>query len=647
MNSNLKQILIKRHQLVSESNYETKELKAYYNAFLLANFGIIVDKPELLTKEMIEEISGLYRLNVPASYFKNPQDMKYYTKAELFIEQAVSYFLAYGAEDSHIKVFQKDLPEYTVGDELTLREFKILTEIEARVALAEILKAYCAYTRPWSIDEKAEVLDLVKSNLYDDFVINCGDNASSLLDLSSYFAHFMYKKDLVKYSILKAGERSVLELDSITKATISEALPLVMDCPMSKKQAKYFNTLVKKVGSSVKKATNFHSPYRIAKEALDAGDVYSAARIYAAHGSLLERNLKMLISRADPITACKILKLLPAKNPLVLYQLVNTILADDGQARTFTFTKNNLVRHHIETEYETTWRKSKLNDATRKLVYNSCLTLIEDAYKAQPSLGKVYIADNFYKVALPINTSASGKGIDVLPTGSRLPIKGDYIRTFVHWEKAFDIDSSLILVNEDHKLETLYFGNYYGEPYGNDILFSGDVTSPTGTEYYDIKLENMRKRGYKYIISTFHGFCSNLNSGEIHCGYQDKSDLNTKAWDPKNIAFQMHVKGDSRACIAFAIDLETKEIIVLNLIRDSDSRVVGVSDYKAIEKYLGSSALDINIGTIIGYRGEIVSSPEEADIVFDDNYKSENENQKVVRSYETEKLVAIINTEKK
>jgi hypothetical protein len=109
----------------------------------------------------------------------------------------------------------------------------------------------------------------------------------------------------------------------------------------------------------------------------------------------------------------------------------------------------------------------------------------------------------------------------------------------------------------------------------------------------------------------------------------------------------MHVKGDSRACIAFAIDLETKEIIVLNLIRDSDSRVVGVSDYKAIEKYLGSSALDINIGTIIGYRGEIVSSPEEADIVFDDTYKSENENQKVVRSYETEKLVAIINTENK
>lgn len=641
--TDVKQILIKRRVLIVDSAYEKKELSAYYNAFLLANFGIVVDKPDLVTKGMINDIAELYRLNVPSSYFKNPQDMKYYTKAELFIEQVVSYFLAYGLEDSHVEVFKKDLPEYTVGDELKLRDFKIVSHPEARLILIEILKDYCNYTHPWSLDEKEEVLELVKSNLYDDFVINCGDNACSLLDLSSYFARFMYKKDLVKYSIQKAGERSNLELDPITKATIAEALPLVLDCPMSKKQAKYFNTLVKKVGSSVKKATNFHSPYRIAKEALDAGDVYNAARIYAAHGSLLERNLKMLISRADPITACKILKLLPAKNPLVLYQLVNTILADDGQARTFAFTKNNLVKHHTETDYETKWRKSKLNDATRKLVYNSCLTLIEEAYKAQPSLGKVYIADNFYKIALPVNTSASGKGIDVVPTGSRLSIKSDYIRTFVHWEKAFDIDSSLILVDNENKLESLYFGNYHAKRYDDDVLFSGDVTSSTGTEYYDIKLENMRKRGYKYIISTFHGFCSNLNSGDIHCGYQDKTDLNTEAWDPKNIAFQMHIKGDTRACVGFAIDLETREIIILNLMRDSDCRVVGPADYKMIEKYLSSSALDLNMGTVISYRGEVVSSPEEADIVFDDNYKSEDENQKVVRSYETEKLVAIIN----
>jgi hypothetical protein len=85
--------------------------KAYLNAFLLSNFGIVVDKPELLTKEMVKDISDVYKLEVPASYFKNPQDTRFYTAEELLIEQCVSYFLAYGAEDSHVKVFDKELPE--------------------------------------------------------------------------------------------------------------------------------------------------------------------------------------------------------------------------------------------------------------------------------------------------------------------------------------------------------------------------------------------------------------------------------------------------------------------------------------------------------------------------------------------------------
>lgn len=637
------QILIKRHYLLSTGvkNYNEVNL-AYHNAFLLSNFGIIVDKPKLLTKEMMDEIACLYKLNVPASYFKNPQDMKYYTKAELFIEQVVSYFLAYGAENSHVEVFQKDLPEYTVGDELVLRKFSILSEAEADEVLSNILRDYCNYTRPWSVDELNEVLFLL-NEYYNNFEVKCGDNACSLLDSDTSFARFMYKKDLVKYSIQKNGEHSKLNLTADCKHIIEAALPLVKNCPMSKKQAKYFNTLAKHLGVSVKKSTNESSPYKYAKEALDKNDVLGAAKIFAANGSLLERNLKMLISRADPMTACEILKMVPANNPLVLYQLVSNLSEDSGASRTFTFTKNHVVKHHIETEYETKWRKSKLNDATRKALKESCINLIEESYKSKPSLGKVYIADNFYKVALPINTSASGKGIDVLPTGSRIGIKGEAIRTFVHWERAYDIDSSLILVNEDHKLETLYFGNYHSKPYGNDILFSGDVTSHTGTEYYDIKLENMRKRGYKYIISTFHGYCSNLNNGEIHCGYQDKSDLNTRAWDPKNIAFQMHVKGDSRACVAFAIDLETKEIIILNLMRGSDSRVVSSTDFTAIEKHLNSANLDLSMGSIISFRGEVVKTPEEADIIFDDNFTVVTEDQQVVRSYETEKLVSILN----
>lgn len=427
------QILISRHYLLSTKTTEDKLRVAYLNAYLFSNFGILVDKPELLTTEHVKEISKLYKLNVPASFYKNPQDTKYYSREELFVNQVVSYFFAYGAEDSAIDLFkdEKTLPEYPECEEIKLREFKILTEAEADKVLAEITKSYCEYKRPWSSDEAIEFNYLYNNGYYSDYSILCGDNAMSLLEKDVAFARFLFKKDLVKLSISRCGESAKLVLDAQTSKLIREALPLVKDCSMTKKQAKYFNTLAKKVGVGLR-ASNTNSPYALAKAFLDKGDVLGAAHIYAANGSLLERNLKMLISRANPVEAAEIVKLIPNTNPIVLYQLMSTLMADDGNARTFAFTKNGLVRKHIETDYETKWRKSKLNDSTRKFLHDACMNQIKAGYEAQEPLGKVYIAENFYKLGVPVNTSASGKGIDVLPLGSRMSITGDYIRTFVH-----------------------------------------------------------------------------------------------------------------------------------------------------------------------------------------------------------------------
>ena len=646
-------ILIARHYLLAVPQEEEPDLKvrtAYLNAYLFSNFGIVVDRPELLTEIHVEEISDLFKLNVPASFYKNPQDTKYYTSGELFVNQVLAYFLAYGEEDSSIDVFDKKLPEYPEGKEIKLREFKILFADEADVVLADIAKAYCDYKRPWSLDETNEFVWLYDNGYYKEFEVLCGDNAITMLERNPAFARFLYKKDLVKLSITRCGEKSKLELDSNTKNLIKAAIPLVKDCPMSKKQAKYFNTLVHKVGadSKVKLATNANSPYAKAQAALNAGDVLGAARIYAANGSLFERNIKYLMSRANPSEALEIIKMIPAKNPIALYQFVTTLMEDNGQNRTFTFTKNKLVKKHVETEYEAKWRKSRLNEGTRKMVHDAVFTQIEAGYRAQPSLGKVYVSPDFFKVGVPVNTSASGKGIDVLPAGSRIPVRGDYIRTFVHWEHAFDIDSSLIIVDKNDKMDVMGFFNYMNKAYANDILFSGDVTSPTGTEYYDINLKGLKEKGIKYVIQSFHGFCSNLNSGEIFCGYQDKKNINTKAWDPKNIELKIHVKGDTRAFISFGIDLETDEVVILNMLIDSESRVVSPDMRATVDKYLAANCLDLNMGLVATYRAsEVVDNPEDADVVFDANYKAAVDpetgkpTQKVIRPYEVETLVGL------
>ena len=419
---------------------------------------------------------------------------------------------------------------------------------------------------------------------------------------------------------------------------------------MSKKQAKYVNTLINKVGAQgkVKLATNERSPYAKAQALLNKGDVLGAAKVYAANGSLFERNIKMLISRANPAEALEIINMIPSKNPIALYQLVTSLMEDNGGNRTFTFTKNRLVKKHVETEYEAKWRKSRLNEGTRKMIHDAVFAQIEAGYRAQPSLGKVYVSPEFFKVGVPVNTSASGKGIDVLPAGSRIPVRGNKIRTFVHWEHAFDIDSSLVIIDEKGKTDLMYFARCHNKAYADDLLFSNDVTSPTGTEYYDMDLDGLRRHGVRYIIQTFHGFCSNLNSGEIYCGYQDKKNLNTKAWDPKNIELKIHVKGDTRAFMSFGVDLETDEVVIFNMLLDSEDRIVSGALKDTVMKYLSSNYLELNMGLVATYRAsEVVATPEEADVVFDAAYNSAVDpetgkaTQKVVRPYEVERLVGL------
>lgn len=650
----LQNILIARRMLVASDykdayNPNLKIEKAYLNAFLLSSFGIVVDKPELLTKEMVKDISDVYKLEVPASYFKNPQDTRFYTAEELLIEQCVSYFLAYGAEDSHVKVFDKELPEYPVGDEIKIREFRILNSDEALAELLAITKAYAAYKRPWGLDEVNEFLTLYHKGYYHflDMPVLCGDNAVTMLDYNTDFGQFLFKKDVVKLSIAKAGEKKELTLDADTSRLIKAILPLVKDCPMSKKQAKYFNKLIQITGVKVKKSSNACSPNKLALEELKAGNVVDAAEIYAQSGSLLERNLKFLLSRANPVEAVKILEMLSDKNPAVLYQLMSTISADNEDARTFSFYAKNKIKTHVETEYEARYRKSRLNDATKKLVHDVCFDKIAGHYQAAEKLGKVYIDPKFYRVAMPVNTSASGKGIDVPATGTRLPITGTKIRSFVHWENAFDIDSSTIYEHADGSLKAINFCSYSYMNYDGAARFSGDITGPKGTEYFDLDLESLKEQGVKRVVFTFHGYCSTLNSGEIYCGYQNKKDFNTKAWDPKNIELKIHVKGEKRAYVAFAVDLGTMEIVVLNLMRDDDSRVVSPKDFEAIKAFMDPAKLELNMGLIAEWRGEVVDDPAKADYVFADDYTTpinlQDENgepkvQTVIRSFDIEKL---------
>ena len=662
----LNKILFERHYILAGDGLVDPAKVAYYNAFLLSNFGIEVDKPYLLTKEALETADKMLHLDVPHSFYANPQDMNYFTNEELLVEQLVSYFVVEctgnGAIDpenpqkyDRVEVFKKTLPNYVIGDEINLRKFNLVsTTIELAEILTKITKSFCDYTRPLSLDETEEFIALATDGyLKDDFKIACKETVFDLIDKTKdySFAKYLDLKDIVKYSVSRLGENvDFSKLESAQKAVLAEVGKLIAHahwCPMSKKQAKFYNKLLKETQTKLPKASNNASPDKKAKALLAENKVFEAAQVYAKNGSMLERNIKMLLSRATPKEAVQILDLLPAKNPVVLYQLVNGINADKAsEARTFTFTKDHRVKTHVETDYETKWRKSRISEGTKKLLHDTALEKIDNHYAELPSLGKIYVADEFNNVAVPTNTSATGKGLDVLPSGSRMPITSKYIRTFVRWNGIHDVDADITgLVMDGDTVKSnkfMYFGNYSERPFGRAITFSGDDRSANGSEYYDIDLDAVKEMGYTYLVFAFHGFTSSFNIGETICGYQNKEDLKTRAWDAKNIALQFKIQGDGSACLAFAIDLVNREMIILNTMEDTRRNVISDKDFHTIFKSLSPEALEFSMGRIISHRGELVETPEEADIVFDRTYQG-TKSQVVVRPYDIETLVSLVN----
>jgi hypothetical protein len=96
------------------------------------------------------------------------------------------------------------------------------------------------------------------------------------------------------------------------------------------------------------------------------------------------------------------------------------------------------------------------------------------------------------------------------------------------------------------------------------------------------------------------------------------------------------------------------EIIVLNLMRDDDCQVVRPKDFEAVKAFMDPAKLELNMGLIAEWRAaEAVETPEEATVVFSDDYvakeveMTEDEIPKpaqvVIRSFDVEKLNMIAN----
>ena len=355
-------------------------------------------------------------------------------------------------------------------------------------------------------------------------------------------------------------------------------------------------------------------------------------------------------------------------NPVVLIQMIqkyyNYDVHEEQYPRTFTFNKNNRMRIHKETPDEIKHRRSVLSSHKAELLKNSVMEALKTSLKGR--VGKVWIDPEMKKIAVPLQMSTGSSGYGVLPTGSRIDIpKGKFVRAFTYWEKVNDIDLSCFAIDREGNQREFSWRNMAFQQ-GEAITFSGDQTSGYngGSEYFDVDIDKFKEQypNFKYIV-----LCNNVYSGtkfhECTCfaGFmiREEDPRDVPIWkgeknnnsqrvislifDPKTVSTSFRIDSDSTFAYLYAIDLEKREMIWLNMARNGIYRIAGTTSMSFLTKYF-SLADAFSVADLYEMAGTPVQDYKDADILVC-NHEVEGplrEDQSFVSAWDTEKILKII-----
>lgn len=327
-------------------------------------------------------------------------------------------------------------------------------------------------------------------------------------------------------------------------------------------------------------------------------------------------------------------------SPVVLIQMLLQYQQDmsgEKTPRTFIFTRNNRMRVHKETQEEVEKRKSYLDTKKVTDAKNAVTNLLKKSLNGR--VGKVWIHPDMKKIAVPLQMSTGQTGYGVLPTGSHIDIpEGKFIRAFTYWEKVNDIDLSCFAINKDGREEEFSWRNMWNKQ-GSDIAYSGDQTSGYngGSEYFDIDIDLFKQKhpDFRYLVFSdnvysdatfdkcqcFAGFMIRESNPEnVPFWKGEKSavgNVSSAIFDPKTVATSFRINADSTFAYLFAIDLEKREMIWLNLARADRVHVAGSTSMNFLTRYFTITDC-FNLAELYSMAGTPVENIEEADIILSD-----------------------------
>ena len=633
---------------------------------------------EYATESLIPFVAEMLGEHVPEPFYRSfPDSVRKMSIDQLLFDQLVHYTVTYGfgmTDEAGHSIFERDFERLAFTGEAPVREFSILSEVEALAALSRIMDDMLLGSRPLSATAYGALLSMIREHGYTVKSCTCKDTLIRLLvdtrDLQ--YADTLWLSDVIKlldriqFSLYSSKDLKKLNLKNRDRVLITAVIDRMFalgrcntrDCFEKKKifagllHHIHYKPVTEEAAGflAAMRGNENRSAYAEFEAAMAAEDIPHAVSILARRkgtGAVL-RNLNYLASRAktkEDLTA--ITDALGPENPVVMIQLLLQYASYVKQgARTFAFKQHGMLAVHTETEEEVTRRKSRLTKKAASALASAIRKKLKEILKGR--LGRVYIDPTMYRMAIPLNEAVSFGGFGTLPTGSCLAMEeGRILRVFTYWENVDDIDLSLIGLTKRGVPEEFSWRTMYMKQ-SDAIAFSGDETSgySGGSEYYDIDLEAFRKEypEISYLICCNHVYSySTFANCFCRAGYMIRKEGDGgEIYEPKTVRSAFTVNCPSSSAYLFGINLKENEFVWLNIGRDAHFHVAAherldfLLPYFTLTKALSLGDLFKLLAT------KVVEDPAKADVALTDADIPLGEHTKRITCRDTEAILALL-----
>lgn len=316
------------------------------------------------------------------------------------------------------------------------------------------------------------------------------------------------------------------------------------------------------------------------EKAIAEGQVQTVVDLLVQRPGEFARRLDKVL-RMSPSAAVRSLVLVkfqgvaPKVSPTVLIQTRNAFVNRKASDTRVFFPKGSIAKMQV---------KPDTRESIRKIEVASVVNIIDNAltqiFSDREALGNVFVDPALKGVAVPFGLRNASKALKTLGRGSRLPLDADtgVVRFFIWWKNAENANGSYWSGHTDIDLSAVCLDENFGRVFDityynlreNGAVHSGDITNaPEGaSEFIDIDIERLRKRGARYVAMTLHSYSGHgfVDLPECFAGFMQRTDLDSgEIYDPRTVTNKVDLTSNTQGATPFIFDLETGEAIWVDL----------------------------------------------------------------------------------